>query len=101
MNELIKTLHSLNSKERFFLIGKTLGNAQFTLFSEFRKELCQLFDMEIPTDVFSAMDYHLDWLYASLQITEDDNDKIYSNKEEIIKGHQEDIDYLMVYEIEH
>ena len=100
MNKLIKNLQSLNAKERFFLIGKILGNSEFKLSAEFREDLNKEFDIKIPANVFSAMDYHLDWLYASLHITEDDSDKIYSNEEGIIKGHQEDIDYIIVFEID-
>jgi hypothetical protein len=102
MNELVKNLQSFNSKERFFLIGQMLGNTEFKLSAETINELNTSLDLElkIPTDVFSAMDYHLDWLYASLRITKEypDNNKIYSNEEGIIKAQQEDIDYLVVFE---
>lgn len=99
MNELTKNLQSFNSKERFFLIGNILGNSEFKLSLEFRKKLNDMFDFKISTNVFSAMDYHLDWLYAGLQITGNDKDKIYSNKERMIKATQEDIDYMIVSEI--
>ena len=69
----------INAKERFFLIGKILGNSEFKLSAKFREELYKIFGMKLPTEVFLAMDYHLDWLYASLQITEDGSAKIYPN----------------------
>jgi predicted ATP-grasp superfamily ATP-dependent carboligase len=64
MQNLIKYLKDFNSKERFFLVGQILGNPSFTLASEFREKLSDLLEIPIPADALSAMDYHIDWLYA-------------------------------------
>jgi len=102
MENFIKILQSFNSKERFFLIRKVLGNKEFNLSEKFREELFGILDLPIPQDVqnvFVAMDYHLDWLYASLVKTFNNELKPpFSNKDKAIKGHQEDIDFIIVFE---
>ena len=78
MQNLIKYLKDFNSKERFFLTGQILGNPSFTPSSEFREKLSALLEISIPADALSAMDYHIDWLYASLNLAKDnDLSKIY------------------------
>lgn len=58
MSAMIEFLDKLNRKERFFLIGKALGNKDFKLDGSFRQELSQAFGIEIPANAFVAMDYH-------------------------------------------
>ena len=44
------------------------------------------------------MDYHIDWLYASLNLAKDNNPaKVYPNEKNVIKGQQEDIDWLIAF----
>lgn len=99
MSQIIDLLRSFNSKERFFLVGEVLGNPEFLPSSAFRGRLSEALNLQIPERVFSAMDYHLDWLYAALQIATDNRAvPIYSNSEGIIKAQQEDIDFLIAYD---
>jgi hypothetical protein len=46
------------------------------------------------------MDCHLDWLYASLLLAFNpkSEQRIFENKDRLIKGQQEDIDFLFAYE---
>jgi len=99
MIKLIENLKSFNSKERFFLIGHILGNTAFTPCNAFRKTVETSFNLKVPDEVFAAMDYHLDWLYASLHLTfnEGRGSDIFENRSQIIKGQQEDIDFLMAF----
>jgi len=93
---LLDLLRTLNAKERFFLLGHALGNPQFTLTEQFRFKLGELLSVRIPEDAFCGMDYHLDWLYAALQLSANgDTVGIYPNDDGIIKAHQEDIDLLV------
>ncbi len=66
MPDLIEILDKFNRKERFFLIGQALGNEDFPLSKSFRKALGAEIEIEIPRGAFVAMDYHLDWIAASL-----------------------------------
>jgi hypothetical protein len=98
MQNLIKYLKDFNSKERFFLVGQILGNPCFTLALEFREKLSALLGIPIPTDALSTMDYHIDWLYASLNLANDDDlTKAYPNVNKLIKAQQEDIDWLIAF----
>lgn len=98
MQNIIEYLKDFNSKERFFLVGQILGNPDFTLASEFRDKLSDLLKIPIPADALSAMDYHLDWLYASLNLAKDkDLTKVYPNVNKLIRAQQEDIDWLIAF----
>lgn len=98
MQNLIQYLTAFNSKERFFLAGQILGNPKFTITSLFREKLNNMLNISIPEDAFSAMDYHLDWIYAALNLAKDGNvNKIYSNADGVIKAQQEDIDWLIAF----
>ena len=94
---LIEILKSFNRKERFHLIGKMVGNKDFTLSKSFKKKLKNTFGLIIPSKgVFSAMDYHLDWVYASLKECYEQR-PIYNNKKKIITATQEDVDFIICY----
>ena len=99
MDRLIDHLETLNRKERFFLIGKALGNPTFQLSPGFRAELSTSFSIQVPKEAFVAMDYHLDWIHASLVLLERPGDEgVYSNSELIVSGNQEDIDLLVAFD---
>lgn len=99
MPSLIEIIKNFNSKERFFLAGQILGNPAFSLSREFREKLGDKLGISIPAYAFSAMDYHLDWLYAAMNLARDnDPGKIYSNAEQLIKAQQEDVDWLTAFE---
>ena len=98
MQDLIEYLKDLNSKERFFLVGQVLGNPSFTPAAEFRGKLGGLLEIPIPADALSAMDYHIDWLYASLFLANHSKpNEIYSNENQVIKAQQEDVDWLIAF----
>lgn len=120
MPDLIEILESFNRKERFFLISHVLNGRQeneFTLSPDFRKELSSTFDgVEIPEPperVFVAMDYHFDWLYASLEkwkaIKAGKPEKStfrnpwsefcdkHGKKVRVVRGSSEDVDLLVAF----
>jgi hypothetical protein len=98
MDGLIKNLQSFNSKERFYLIGQILGNPNFSLSKKFRNELGNKLNLQIPDQVFAAMDYHLDWVYASIKISGKNTNGPFPNPDKFIKAQQEDIDFLIAFD---
>jgi hypothetical protein len=100
MQQIITNLKSFNRKERFHLIGTALGNKDFKLADEFRSILNTTFSINIPSNAFVAMDYHLDWIWASLYLNynlDDKQNKVYPNTYGIITANQEDIDIIVAY----
>jgi hypothetical protein len=95
MNNLIEILKSFNRKERFHLVKMILGG--FKVSDEFRT-LLKIHGIEIPKDHFAAMDYHIDWIYASLVCCFEGRDEksIFKNDGRI-SASQEDIDFLIAY----
>jgi len=98
MNELIQILKSFNRKERFYLISQVLGNKNFTLSDSFRKQLSNKLGLEIPSNTFTAMDYHIDWIYASLKYFNEG--KVLYPKDENIKATQEDVDLIIAFYVD-
>ena len=104
MPDLIKILESFNRKERFFLVAQALGNPGFELSTGFREKLGKAVGLdrqgiEIPACAFAAMDYHLDWLQASLVLSRNIQEEVFDfpNTGDAIKGTQEDIDLLIAF----
>lgn len=95
MLDLIKTLKSFNRKERFYLVSQALGNKDFTLSDEFREQVGNKLNISIPSNAFAAMDYHLDWIYASLKYFKES--KTIYPKDENIKATQEDVDLIIAF----
>jgi hypothetical protein len=65
----VRNLKVFNRKERFYLIGAALGNPNFKLCEDFIGKLQGLIksdEIDFLNCRFVAMDYHLDWIYASL-----------------------------------
>ena len=62
MSAIIEYLRSFNRKERFLLVGTALGNPTFRLDSTFSQNLGDRFALEVSSDAFVAMNYHLDEL---------------------------------------
>ncbi len=104
---LLDTLRKFNAKERFYLVGHFLGNPKFN------PDKVRLADLEnklqLPedifvkaTDVFCAMDYHLDWLNGALECaflnngegSRFDSHGVDSHR---VTGTQEDIDLLLAF----
>ncbi|MBS4638058.1 MULTISPECIES: hypothetical protein [Aeromonas] len=104
-NKLIENLKSFNRKERFYLIGQMLGNPDFRMDKTQLAEISKLIDTTIPSEYFAAMDYHLDWIYASLFLIQEHDKKTFprnfiDNKQQIdlqISGTQEDVDFLLAF----
>lgn len=100
MPDLIDILESFNRKERFFLVGEALGNPDFVLSSGFREKLAKAICLdEVPAGAFAWMDYHLDWLHASLVLSRNIQEEVFDfpNTGDAIKGTQEDIDLLVAF----
>jgi hypothetical protein len=106
---VIKYLRRFNRKERFLLVGWALGNEAFVLGQDFRILLGDELRLTIPADAFVAMDYHLDWLYASLVLgTEGGEDESQENPRTVdrtdgslglvIAATQEDVDLIIAFQ---
>ena len=105
-NNLIDNLKSFNRKERFYLIGQMLGNPEFRMDDNQLDKISNLIGLTIPRKYFSAMDYHLDWIYASLYLTQNNPtgrvERNFIEESEIetdyqISGTQEDVDFLLAF----
>ncbi|MFM5751661.1 hypothetical protein ACET6F_12915 [Aeromonas veronii] len=104
--DIISKLRSFNRKERFYLIGQMLGNPEFRMDDKQLDKISELIGIKIPREYFAAMDYHLDWIYASLFLTHNDADKAFKrnsienegvNIDYQISGTQEDVDFLLAF----
>lgn len=100
MPSFTEYLESFNRKERFFLIGSALGNPTFQLAPEFRDALTRVFGTQVPDGAFAAMDYHLDWIHASLYLTQPGNKdkRVHPNTKPVVTGNQEDVDLIVAFE---
>jgi len=96
---LIATLKSLNRKERFFLVGAALGNPNFQLGGKYTRELSRSFDLDVPSNSWVAMDYHLDWISTALHVTHNQisHGEPWLNGG-IVNGNQEDVDLIVGFE---
>lgn len=107
MPDLIKILESFNRKERFFLVAQALGNPKFELSDEFREKLGTKVGVPIPkagVDIpeekfFVAMDYHLNWVHASLVLAYCANTKerVDGLNTAAVEQNQEDVDLLVAF----
>lgn len=99
--DLISLLKYFNRKERFFLIGQALGNEDFILSDDFRNVLGEKLNLQIPKNSFVAMDYHLDWIYASLYCAKEGTTKFIADNTDLkLNSNQEDIDLLVAFKKE-
>lgn len=100
MSALLDQLRRFNRKERFFLVGLALGKPDFQLGDKFRADVERLLSVSIPADpknVFVAMDYHLEWLYAAVRGAHVGLPP-HRNADGFMKGNQEDVDLLIAYD---
>ena len=87
-----------NSKERYYLVKFIQGESSLNPSVEFRQRLENLLKIQVPENALSVMDYHIDWLYACLNLANDnDFGRVYINNGNIIKAQQEDIDWLIAF----
>jgi hypothetical protein len=99
MTGILDHLVEFNRKERFLLIGMALGNPEFRLSQSFRDTVQDSLGLRIPAEAFVGMDYHLDWLYASVYLHEHGGEELpHPNLDKIIRAQQEDIDLLIAYQ---
>ncbi|MFL9707393.1 hypothetical protein [Aeromonas veronii] len=105
-DNLIDNLKSFNRKERFYLIGQMLGNPEFRMDDNQLDKISNLIGLTIPRKYFAAMDYHLDWIYASLFLTQNDTNTAFKRNsiendgvkiDYQISGTQEDVDFLLAF----
>jgi len=117
--KFIRYLHSFNRKERFWLIGEALGNRDFILGSDFQNRLAGLIgdaDFSVLDALragnipdkkakrklyFCSMDYHLDWIFASLYLANVSRGKACEchpadDDNWSLKGTIEDVDFIVV-----
>jgi hypothetical protein len=80
---IIEQLPAFNRKERFFLIGKVLGNPEFRLDESFRIEVANTLQLNIPHDAYTTMDYHLEWIYATLVLAQNMEPTMHMHSTEI------------------
>ncbi|EKB17159.1 hypothetical protein HMPREF1168_03386 [Aeromonas veronii AMC34] len=104
--DIISNLKSFNRKERFYLIGQMLGNPEFRMDDNQLDKISKLIGLTIPRKYFAAMDYHLDWIYASLYLTKNNSkscvERNFIEESGIetdyqISGTQEDVDFLLAF----
>lgn len=95
---VIENLRSFNRKERYYLVGLALGNTDFKLGSSFREELGRMIGIAVPQESFCAMDYHLDWIYASLYLPSSRNQMVFRQADKKLNENQQDIDLIIAFE---
>ncbi len=94
---IIEYLKSFNRKERFHLVGQLLGNTEFNLDPNLLRKILDLLELDTPTYYFAAMDYHLDWIYASLALAHNGGDEPRKRDHSCITATQEDVDFLLAF----
>ena len=64
----------------------------------FRRQISSAVGLRVTSDSFVAMDYHLDWIYASafLAATGDTN-TVHPHKDGLVSGSQEDMDLVVAF----
>ncbi|MBI5488795.1 MAG: hypothetical protein HY905_15780 [Deltaproteobacteria bacterium] len=100
MSSLLTVIESFNRKERFFLVAAALDNPRLRLGRAFRQRLGTALRLDIPSSALVAMDYHLDWLWASLCLARSSAAEtvVLRNRGGLVTGHQEDVDLLVAFE---
>ncbi|WP_116345197.1 hypothetical protein [Cupriavidus taiwanensis] len=95
-------LSRFNAKERFALIQRVLGVA-IAPHADFMTEvLAKCAITNRPENVFCAMDFHLDWLYAALMnesLVEDEPMPLVAGENDHfpVTGKQQDADFIMCF----
>ncbi|MFL9906786.1 hypothetical protein [Paraburkholderia sp. RL17-337-BIB-A] len=104
MSTLQSRLKLFNAKERFALVSHILGNAHFEPAVGFMRNITELYGVSSePYDIYGAMDYHLDWLYAALLNPEVGSPMPLVLDEDgcgPVTGSQEDIDFLVCFSVD-
>lgn len=97
--DLIDVLRKFNRKERFYLVGQMLGNPSFELANEVLTEIEALIGTPVIEPYFAAMDYHFDWIYASLVLAfaNPEFPKPAVQAQGCLTATQEDVDFLIAF----
>src|SRR3990172_10026492 len=101
-NDFIKNLREFNRKERFYVVAAATEGG-FTLSEKFKEDVNKKLPLgcEIGDTAYLAMDYHFDWIYASLFLTWKNQSKkqVFKMPEEdgLITASPEDVDLLISY----
>jgi hypothetical protein len=95
---VIDNLQRFNRKERFHLLRFALDNPAFRLGVHFRDQLRATFGFDVPETAFSAMDYHLSWLYAALHLPVCQCAGSHEKGGGIELGNQEDVDLIIAFQ---
>lgn len=98
VSAIIQHLREFNRKERYYLVGLALGSQEFKLSDTFRCKLGKLLTLDIPANAFAAMDYHLDWIYASLFLAANSHASSPYLRTGEITATQQDVDFLVAFE---
>ena len=104
MPSVIDYLGRLNRKERFLLLSHVLDKRTddvFRLDPYFAGKLAAELGLDIPSDAFVAMDYHLDWIQMALHLADKGTKEPIHNpegSEKLFYANQEDVDLLVAFE---
>jgi hypothetical protein len=99
MSTLVDFLERLNRKERYFVIAHATGARNLVIGHELQRQLGEVTGVEAPANARLFVDYHLDWLVASLRLAFDQPARLsFRNTGQAVKGNQEDIDLLVAFE---
>lgn len=107
---MLKALTAFNRKERYYVVQTAITGTPPELCNKFRTSLKKELGIEIPSDAYVAIDYHLDWISAAYWLTREGkspesgsakNDLLdnYPNARSspVIAGTQEDVDLLVAF----
>ncbi len=114
MPDFLDLLKQFNRKERHFLVLNAIGvsatdSKSLPLSEDFRKALGHAIHVEVPPDAYATIDFHLDWLAASMAAyhkglpIEQLTGKPFSNgadandESRVVTGSIEDIDLLVAF----
>ncbi|MFZ4701500.1 MAG: hypothetical protein ACOYMG_15735 [Candidatus Methylumidiphilus sp.] len=103
MSPIIENLRLFNSKERYFLVNYATKGG-FALSDKFCDEVNNELNLKLPESPFVAMDYHLDWILASLELAQPQHhgwqeiQPNFSNHSQDVKATQEDSDFIIAFE---
>jgi hypothetical protein len=109
---LSSILSLFNRKECYWLLREALGSEQTAELSiAFRRKISATIPVEIPSDAWWAIDYHIDWLFAAIAVDRGLMPEQSSTRENpttgqfldglpkrAIRGTQEDFDFIIAFE---
>ncbi|KAI96020.1 hypothetical protein T281_02390 [Rhodomicrobium udaipurense JA643] len=93
-------LSQFNRKERHWGLHALLASVEID--DQFRSLIKEKIDVDVPPTAWWAIDYHFDWLHAALTCFEQQLEPLelrpQSNARQVIKGNQEDIDFIIAFD---